>query len=428
MGPNNGEFNPQFYNGRVNMNNANMNMNMANMANMSNANNMNMSNMGNSPANNMNMNMNMNMGNNMNMANMNMSNMNMPMSGMNNNMMGMKMNNVMVNSPRIGDNRSTSMSPMNIPNGNEAQATGGNGPGQRAFNQYNGGGGGGGMMMNQQGPGQMGRGASLSPAMAHMTGPGQGPGPGSGAGSGAGAGTGPMQGPIQGPMSGGGVMPGGGMAGAGTVGASSLGTPTPIVLTPQRVDLERQRASLVLEINQQLILCAIAHQHAENKDQPNSVYSNCIKRLQFNLTYLVSVADRNKPLMSNMFPQILTPPPDVPALVQPYRKLQQLYPEIVMIMKQQALKRQLQFQQQQQQQQQPTQAQAPPESSPSPHVQGSGPHGQQLTFQTPMTQQQHQFQVQRGSMSQMSPPHATPSPQLNVHKQAPAYQMQGYMM
>ncbi|RPB20637.1 hypothetical protein L211DRAFT_743845, partial [Terfezia boudieri ATCC MYA-4762] len=54
----------------------------------------------------------------------------------------------------------------------------------------------------------------------------------------------------------------------------------------------------------------------------------CMRRLQANLAYLAAVADGSRkpgaPIPQS--PAILVPPPDMPSLAAPYKKLQELFP------------------------------------------------------------------------------------------------------
>ena len=55
----------------------------------------------------------------------------------------------------------------------------------------------------------------------------------------------------------------------------------------------------------------------------------CMRRLQANLAYLASIADRaHKPsAQTPAHPAILEPPPKLPSLTESYKKLKELFPE-----------------------------------------------------------------------------------------------------
>jgi hypothetical protein len=127
--------------------------------------------------------------------------------------------------------------------------------------------------------------------------------------------------------------------------------------TDSKLDQDRKRVALVLEINQELLSITINWANDSNKDSPDSTYMLCMKRLQCNLAYLASLADRGKSLpASAAYPQILSAPPEVASLVEPYRRLQQLFPEVVAYMQQQLAMKQRQAQAQAQQQAQQAQS------------------------------------------------------------------------
>lgn len=135
---------------------------------------------------------------------------------------------------------------------------------------------------------------------------------------------------------------------------NSMGNKIP---TPQsNPELDSKRVALILDINLELLRHAMSV-HKDDREPANQEqsYLNCMKRLQCNLAYLASLADKTKALpQAPQCPQILTPPPEVASLAEPYRKLQSLFPEIMAYMQQQMALRQ---QQQQQQQQRPPSAQ-----------------------------------------------------------------------
>lgn len=152
---------------------------------------------------------------------------------------------------------------------------------------------------------------------------------------------------------------------------ANMNGPSNWALTDQQIALCRRRVALTLEINNQLLRFALiatgslsdpADLSANPKTinatgKPNKgIYSDCVKRLHANIGYLLQINslssedntnENASPL--NMFPQILTPPVEVPLLVEPYNKLQALFPEAVESIKQQLIKKIRQKQQQQQQ-------------------------------------------------------------------------------
>lgn len=63
--------------------------------------------------------------------------------------------------------------------------------------------------------------------------------------------------------------------------------------------------------------------------KPSQEYVDCMRRLQANLAYLATIADRSKK-PGNVVPpgpQILTPPPNVPGMEELYARLNELFPE-----------------------------------------------------------------------------------------------------
>lgn len=150
-------------------------------------------------------------------------------------------------------------------------------------------------------------------------------------------------------------------------------------LTEQQIALCRSRIALTLEINNELLrfalvatgTCAdpaIASGIPQSKilttvptgkfNEP--MYMSCVKRLHVNIAYLLQINplssndknNNNNTSPINMFPQILTPPVEVPSLAELYHNLQALFPEVMALMQQQLKKK---LQQQQQQSQQPPQ-------------------------------------------------------------------------
>ncbi|KAI9370302.1 hypothetical protein BJX61DRAFT_100902 [Aspergillus egyptiacus] len=116
---------------------------------------------------------------------------------------------------------------------------------------------------------------------------------------------------------------------------------------------EKERVSVLLEINSMLLQEAInlqtagkaggppAQQGAQeanpspttestpDKNAPRSPeYVNCMRRLQVNLAYLATVADKGKKSAGVVppTPAIMTPPPNLPAVNELYNKLNELFP------------------------------------------------------------------------------------------------------
>lgn len=117
-------------------------------------------------------------------------------------------------------------------------------------------------------------------------------------------------------------------------GPGGVGGPGPTVNS--NPELDAKRIAVVLEINSELIRGAMAvnkEDAGQNDQEPQ--YFSCMKRLQCNLAYLAALADKSKMLPQTQFPQILTPPPEIPTLQEPYRRLQALFPEVMVYIQQQ---------------------------------------------------------------------------------------------
>ncbi|KAI9772794.1 MAG: hypothetical protein M1839_002295 [Geoglossum umbratile] len=120
---------------------------------------------------------------------------------------------------------------------------------------------------------------------------------------------------------------------------------------------ERERVSLLLEINRELLQEVVnlqasgkagasgqtagqtTSQEKETKDEkdstdgqqakpvPDKAYVECMRRLQANLAYLAAMADRShKPGPIPTSPVIMIAPPEMPSLNESYRKLLALFP------------------------------------------------------------------------------------------------------
>lgn len=66
------------------------------------------------------------------------------------------------------------------------------------------------------------------------------------------------------------------------------------------------------------------------KGKPSPEYIECMRRLQANLAYLATIADRAKKSggVPPQAPAIMTPPPNLPSLVDVYSKLNELFPRL----------------------------------------------------------------------------------------------------
>jgi hypothetical protein len=92
---------------------------------------------------------------------------------------------------------------------------------------------------------------------------------------------------------------------------------------PARLDLDRKRIALILDINTELLRLVLSINDGDQKRE-------CLLRVQANLAFLASLADRSRAGAGNPHPQILTPPPGLPQFIHPYRQLQGLFPETAM--------------------------------------------------------------------------------------------------
>ncbi|KAL4790980.1 hypothetical protein BDV19DRAFT_371423 [Aspergillus venezuelensis] len=128
----------------------------------------------------------------------------------------------------------------------------------------------------------------------------------------------------------------------------------PAVQSPAAVAREKERVSVLLEINSILLQEVINLQSSgkaggppaqqgsqEQNPSPTSEstpdknaprtpeYANCMRRLQINLGYLATVADKGKKSAGVVpsAPGIMTPPPHLPALNDLYAKLNELFPQ-----------------------------------------------------------------------------------------------------
>ncbi|BCS24339.1 uncharacterized protein APUU_40783A [Aspergillus puulaauensis] len=127
----------------------------------------------------------------------------------------------------------------------------------------------------------------------------------------------------------------------------------PAVQSPAAVARDKERVSVLLEINSMLLQEAInlqtsgkaggppAQQASQDSNpsptsestpdknvQRSPEYVNCMRRLQVNLAYLATVADKGKKSGGVVppTPAIMTPPPNLPAINDLYTKLNELFP------------------------------------------------------------------------------------------------------
>lgn len=127
----------------------------------------------------------------------------------------------------------------------------------------------------------------------------------------------------------------------------------PAVQSPAAMARDKERVSVLLEINSMLLQEAInlqtsgkaggppAQQGSQDSNpsptsestsdknvQRSPEYVNCMRRLQVNLAYLATVADKGKKSGGVVppAPAIMTPPPNLPAINDLYAKLHELFP------------------------------------------------------------------------------------------------------
>ncbi|KAF8421413.1 hypothetical protein EV426DRAFT_198695 [Tirmania nivea] len=102
--------------------------------------------------------------------------------------------------------------------------------------------------------------------------------------------------------------------------------------TQNHIANDKSRVTLLLEINSELLRETVQLQTNGKVDQEDKTsdkgFYGCMRRLQANLAYLAAVADGSRkpgtPIPQS--PAILVPPPDMPSLTAPYKKLQELFP------------------------------------------------------------------------------------------------------
>ncbi|KAL4779694.1 hypothetical protein BJX76DRAFT_339981 [Aspergillus varians] len=134
---------------------------------------------------------------------------------------------------------------------------------------------------------------------------------------------------------------------------SSSQNTSPAVQSPAAAARDKERFSVLLEINSMLLQEAVnlqtsgkaggppAQQASQDSNpsptsettseksvQRSPEYVNCMRRLQVNLAYLATVADKGKKSGGIVppAPAIMTPPPNLPAINDLYTKLNELFP------------------------------------------------------------------------------------------------------
>ncbi|RVD89974.1 uncharacterized protein DFL_000960 [Arthrobotrys flagrans] len=105
-----------------------------------------------------------------------------------------------------------------------------------------------------------------------------------------------------------------------------------------QLQLEKSRVSLLLEINTELLkeslnlqatkaAAGAATETTEDVKALEKSYNECLQRLKVNLAYLAAMADRRTSTLPAA-PALLVPPTNIPSLIEPYKKLQSLFPGI----------------------------------------------------------------------------------------------------
>ncbi|KAL3472170.1 hypothetical protein BJX99DRAFT_236059 [Aspergillus californicus] len=127
----------------------------------------------------------------------------------------------------------------------------------------------------------------------------------------------------------------------------------PTAQSPAAIAREKERVSVLLEINSLLLQEAVnlqaagkaggppvqqassdtnpsptSESTADKSAQRTPEYMNCMRRLQVNLAYLATVADKGKKAAGAVptMPAIMSPPPNLPAISELYTKLNELFP------------------------------------------------------------------------------------------------------
>lgn len=136
--------------------------------------------------------------------------------------------------------------------------------------------------------------------------------------------------------------------------------------TPE-FDLDKKRINTLLNINNILIQQCIELQTNMQQQQLKDQYQSYIKRIHSNLTMLATINEKyTNPIsvqQKQQFPQIMTPPQNLPQLFELYQVLQNLYPEGVLFY-QKKLQQLRQQQQQDSNMMRPNQPSAQPSAQP----------------------------------------------------------------
>ncbi|KAG7890676.1 hypothetical protein KL936_001960 [Ogataea polymorpha] len=190
------------------------------------------------------------------------------------------------------------------------------------------------------------------------------------------------------------------------------------------LEIDKKRIDVLLKINTVLLQkCLLLQPYILNKsnsmnpdyNQRKETYQNYLKRIHFNLTCLASINDihstpPNVPKKNYSIPQIVLPPPELPELNEPYKLLNQLYPEALPFFQRRMEAARQQPQQmpqmpQMQQMQQMQQRQPQPPAQPQPPQQ----HQQQFQFRNqtfPQEEQHSQMNFAWNSPSDLLAPRA----------------------
>ncbi|KAG7740361.1 hypothetical protein KL923_002202 [Ogataea haglerorum] len=210
------------------------------------------------------------------------------------------------------------------------------------------------------------------------------------------------------------------------------------------LEIDKKRIDVLLKINTVLLQkCLLLQPYILNKsnatnpdyNQRKETYQNYLKRIHFNLTCLASINDihstpPNMPKKNYSIPQIVLPPPELPELNEPYKLLNQLYPEALpffqrrMEAARQQPQQMPQMQQMQQMQQRQPQPSAQPQPQQQPPQQHQQQHQQQFQFRNqtfPQEEQHSQMNFAWNSPSDLLAPRAkqqqAPQPQHQMYSQ-----------
>ncbi|KAH3668440.1 hypothetical protein OGAPHI_002194 [Ogataea philodendri] len=184
------------------------------------------------------------------------------------------------------------------------------------------------------------------------------------------------------------------------------------------MEIDKKRIDVLLRINTVLLhKCLLLQPYILSKsnsmnpdyNQRRDTYQNYLKRIHFNLTCLASINDihsspPNVPKKNYSIPQIVLPPPELPELNEPYKLLNQLYPEALPFFQKrmETLRQQQSQRMPQMQQPQPAPQQAPQQP----------PQQYQFRNQTfSPDEQRNQINYAWNSQSDMVPPRPKPQQQ-----------------